>query len=401
MTRIDLRPLERDPGLREALEQVWSVLPEARLVGGAVRDLIAGVAGADIDLGVPAPPETVMRRLADASIRAVATGLAHGTVTALVLGRPIEITSLRRDERTDGRHAVVAWTEDWREDAQRRDFTINAMSLARDGSLFDAFGGSDDLAAGRVRFVGDAARRIGEDALRILRFFRFQARYGHGAPDAEAVRAIEAAAPCLDRLSAERVWSELRRILVAPGLDETLRLMRRLGVLDRLLPGGTSDDRAALVPSEPVLRLAAVLDGPAGPVSRALRLSGSDAAQLEALLEPPVPRPDIEDAALRRLLADMPAALLCGRAWLAQARGTGDPSAWEALRGRIAQTPVPVFPLAGRDVVALGIAPGPEVGRVLARIRAWWRAGGCAAGREACLARLHEGGILPPGAPGC
>ena len=213
MIRLDLGPLTADP----ALATVWRVLPGARLVGGVVRDLIAGAAIADLDLATPDPPETVVRRLADAAIRSIATGLSHGTVTALAGTRPIEITSLRRDEQTDGRHAIVAWTDDWREDAQRRDFTINAMSLAPDGALFDYFDGLKDLRAGRVRFVGDAGARIAEDALRILRFFRFDARYRSGMPDAPAIKAIAASLPALERLSAERVWSELRRILVGRG----------------------------------------------------------------------------------------------------------------------------------------------------------------------------------------
>jgi poly(A) polymerase len=393
MTDIDLRHLDRDPGARQALERVWPVLPQARLVGGVVRDLIAGKPVADIDLATPEPPQAVMRRLADAGIRTVATGLAHGTVTAVVHGHPIEITTLRRDEETDGRHAVVAWTENWREDAQRRDFTINAMSLARDLTLFDYFGGLEDLRAGRVRFVGQAALRIAEDRLRILRFFRFHARYGRDPADPEAVAAIETALPGLDALSAERVWSELRRILTGPELAPTALLMSRLGVLDRLLPGGAEPHRLVLLlesglPPDPVLRLAALIKGPAAPIAQRLRLSNAEAARLEALLAPPVPRPEMDDADLRRLLADDPADLLCGRAWLIQAGSAADRQSWGVLRRRLEAMPRPVFPLAGRDVLACGLPPGPEVGRLLAATRAWWLAGGCVADRAACLDRL-------------
>ncbi len=398
MTPVDLSPLDRHlvhgQAVGEGLRQVWSVLPEARLVGGVVRDLIAGHTMSDIDLATPEPPLTVMRRLADAGIRTIATGLAHGTVTALPRGSPIEITTLRRDQETDGRHAVVAWTADWREDAQRRDFTINAMSLARDRTLFDYFGGADDLAAGRVRFVGEAALRIAEDALRILRFFRFEARFGCGAPDAAATAAIEDAVPALDRLSAERVWSELRRILVGPGPARTIELMRGLGVLDRLLPGGTTSAALARLlpaglPADPVLRLASLLDGPAAPVAQALRLSGAEAVRLETLGRPPVPVPEMDDAELRRLLADEAVEVLDGRAWLAEAAGGGDTPRWAALRRRLADMPAPVFPLAGRDVLACGVPAGPEVGRLLARVRDWWRADGCVAGRVACLDHLR------------
>ena len=384
----DLALLDHHPGAGRALEQVWSILPQARLVGGVVRDLIAGRTVSDIDLATPEPPEMVMRHLSDAGIRTIATGLAHGTVTALVHGCPIEITTLRRDQETDGRHAIVAWTEDWREDAQRRDFTINAMSLSRERTLFDYFGGADDLAAGRVRFVGDPALRIAEDALRILRFFRFDARYGRGDPDAAALAAIGAAVASLDGLSAERIWSELQRILAGPEAGRAIGSMHRLGVLDRLLPGGTVPAHlfrllAEAPPPDPVLRLAALIRGPTAPVALALRLSNAEALQLQALLAMPVPQPGMDDASLRRLLADDPAELLCGRSWLAG----GDTT---LLRQRLSAMPRPVFPLAGRDVLEGGIPPGPEVGRLLARARAWWWEGGCAADRAACLDHLRS-----------
>ena len=404
MTGLDLARLRGMP----ALERVWPVLPEARLVGGIVRDLVADRAVSDIDLATPETPETVMRRLADAGIRTVATGLAHGTVTALACGDPVEITTLRRDEQTDGRHAVVAWTENWREDARRRDFTINAMSLGRDGALFDYFGGLADLEAGRVRFVGDAALRIAEDRLRILRFFRFQARFGKGTPDPAALEAIRLAAPGLGALSAERVWSELRRILTGPEPAGTALLMKDAGVLDRLLPGGATPQRlgellASGLPAEPVLRLAALLDGAPAPVAEALRLSNAEAARLEALFAPPTPRPGMDDAELRRLLAAEAPDLLCGRSWLAQSgpvqSGSDDGAAWAGLRARLEAMPRPVFPLAGRDLLALGVPPGPGVGQLLASLRDWWLAGGCVADRAACLHRLA--GILSRGRATC
>lgn len=176
-------------------------------MGGVVRDLMMGRSVADVDLATPEPPEQVLATLKQAGIKAIPTGLAHGTVTAVIESAPYEITTLRRDVETDGRHAVVVWTADWREDAARRDFTMNAMSRGRDGVLHDYFGGQQDLAQGLVRFVGNAATRIAEDALRILRFFRFQARYGRGQPDAEAIEAVTAQAGLLRGLSVERIWS--------------------------------------------------------------------------------------------------------------------------------------------------------------------------------------------------
>ena len=411
--RLDPSALDRHPAGGSALAQVWSVLPEARLVGGVVRDLLAGRTVSDIDLATPEPPETVMRRLGEAGVRTVGTGLAHGTVTALPRGQAIEITTLRRDEQTDGRHAVVAWTEDWREDARRRDFTINAMSLARDGTLFDYFAGADDLRAGRVRFVGDPATRLAEDALRILRFFRFEARFGRLAPDPAATAAIAVAAPALALLSPERVWSELRRILVGPELARSVALMHRLGVLDRLLPGGTSPCAVSTglaplldagLPPQPVLRLALLTAGPAAPVARALRLSNTEAALLQALGDTPPPHPEMDDDALRRLLEAQEPGLPEQRSWLAEAEaaqaeaaqaavqaaaGAHDPAAWAALRRRLAGMARPVFPLAGRDVLACGVPPGIQVGRLLTRVHEWWRDGGCSADRAACLDRLR------------
>ncbi len=378
------------------------MLPRARLVGGVVRDLLADRPTADLDLATPEPPERVMAVLAGAGIRTVPTGLAHGTVTAVMGGVPVEITTLRRDVETDGRHAVVAWTDDWREDAARRDFTINAMSLDRALRLHDYHGGTGDLAAGRVRFVGDPAARIAEDGLRILRFFRFQARYGRGEPDGDAARAIGAAVACLDRLSAERVWSELRRLLEVPDPTASLRLMHALGVLDRLLPGGTDAPRLQRLvrseaPPDPVLRLAAAACAPSRRLASRLRLSNAEAARLAALRQGPAPSPELDDDALRRGLADDPAKLLVARSLLAEAASPGqaEPAAWRTLRERLLGMPRPVFPLAGRDAVAAGLVPGPSVGEALRRVEAWWRDGGCVASRADCLARLSNNNISP------
>lgn len=364
-------------------------LPEARLVGGCVRDALAGRAVADIDLATPRAPDSVMQALAAAGLRAVPTGLAHGTITAVSQHRGFEITTLRRDEDTDGRHARVAWTGDWREDAARRDFTFNAMSMAPDGAVFDYFGGVADLRAGVVRFVGDPAARLAEDYLRVLRFFRFHARYGHGPPDPAALAAIRDAVPGLARLSAERVWSELKRILAAPDPSGALALMQELGILAAVLPDGADPPRlsrlvAAGAPADPLLRLAALLEGDAAALAERLRLSLAERHALLALRQGPAPGPGMDDAALRLLLADTPAPILIGRGWLAGEAGAD----WDALRARLAAMPRPVFPLEGRDALALGVRPGPEVGRLLREVQAWWRAGGCAADAAACRAEL-------------
>lgn len=379
------------------LAAVLAALPEARVVGGAVRDTLSNRPVSEVDLATPRVPEAVTETLRTAGIRAVPTGIQHGTVTAIVDGRGFEVTTLRRDVATDGRHAVVAFTDDWRADAARRDFTINAMSMTRQGEVFDYFDGIADLQAGIVRFVGDPGTRISEDHLRILRFFRFFARYASGLPDAAAIAAIRQGGPGLAGLSVERVWSELSRTLSAPDPRAAIAWMDDLGVLRAILPEGTEPAALAQLidagaPADPVLRLAALLTGDAGLAAARLRLSAADRDRLIALRSGPVPAPTDNDAALRRLLADTEPDLLIGRAWLAG----GNVPEWAALRQRlVAETP-PVFPLEGRDVLALGEPEGPRVGAFLRSVRQWWLDGGCTAGWDACLAELarrHNGEV--------
>lgn len=369
-----------DPALRAVL----AALPDARLVGGCVRDALAGRPVADIDLATPSPPETTIARLRAAGLKAAPTGLEHGTVTAIADHRGFEVTTLRRDVATDGRHATVAFTDDWRADAARRDFTINAMSMTPQGMVHDYFDGVSDLAAGRVRFVGDPATRLAEDYLRVLRFFRFWARYGRGAPDAAALAALRGAVPGLARLSAERVWSELKRILLAPDPAGSVALMDALGVLAAVLPEGAAPGRlAALVaagaPEDALLRLAALLDGDAAALAERLRLSGAERDRLLALRAAPAVPPGAGDDDLRRALADAPRDIVAGRVWLAG----GDAN----LLARIAALPAPEFALRGRDLAAAGVPAGPAMGALLAELRAWWLAGGCVGDARAELAR--------------
>jgi poly(A) polymerase/tRNA nucleotidyltransferase (CCA-adding enzyme) len=269
---------------------VLAALPGARAVGGCVRDALAGRAVHDVDVAAPYPPEEIARLLRAAGLKVFETGIAHGTVTAVLDRQPVEVTALRRDVATDGRHAEVAWTTDWRADAARRDFRINAMSLSAEGALWDYFGGREDLAAGRVRFVGDAATRLREDYLRALRFFRFWARYGRGAPDAEAVAAIRDAVPGLRaRIAPERIWMELKRLLEAPDPVAALDLMGEAGLLQAVLPEGAAPPRLAPLlpglPRDPVLRLAVLLprDADGEALSRRLRLSGEERERLLVL----------------------------------------------------------------------------------------------------------------------
>ncbi len=370
--RLDRPAFLDDPALRAVL----AALPEARLVGGAVRDAIAGRPIADIDLATPLPPEQVTAALLRAGLKAAPTGLDHGTVTAIADHRGFEVTTLRHDLETDGRHAKVAFTNDWRADAARRDFTINALSMTPDGEIFDYYNGITDLKAGRVRFVGEARLRIAEDFLRILRYFRFLARYGVGEPDQAATAAIRAGVPGLAQLSGERLWSELKRILVTPDPWPALTLMRDLGVLDAVLPPTHPSAFADLTDNDPVLMLAAL---GSRDISR-LRLSTAEQDKLAAFHAAPALPNDAADADIRRALADTPPEILTGRARLAHR----DPA-------RIQATPPPVFPLQGRDLKAAGIPPGSEMGALLRDLRAWWLDRGCEGDVAAELARRLSG----------
>jgi poly(A) polymerase len=356
---------------RPGLSAVLAAIPRARLVGGCVRDALAGVDVHDIDLATPDAPEAVARLLEAAGIRTIPTGIAHGTITALADGESIEITTLRRDVETDGRHATVAFTDDWHEDAARRDFTINAMSMTPDGTVYDYFEGAADLRAGVVRFVGEPALRIREDYLRILRYFRFFARYNQAQADPDATAAIAAERGGLRQLSAERVWSEMGRILAAASPDRALGLMLRLGVLAEVLPGAALVS-VDLLPADPVLRLAALLPGGVAP----LNLSGAEAERLAALVQPALAEAASDDD-LRRALADTAPDILIGRAWLAGRSAR--------LRARIAATKVPVFPVQGRDLAARGMKPGPEMGQALRRLRDVWLKGGCLDSKDSLL----------------
>lgn len=350
-----------------ALAAVLAALPEARVVGGAVRDALAGLAVADVDLATPRTPDEVTAALRAAKLKAVPTGIDHGTITAVSGHRGFEVTTLRHDVETDGRHAVVRYAADWREDAARRDFTINAMSMTPDGAVFDYFDGLDDLAAGRVRFVGDPATRIAEDYLRTLRYFRFLARYGNGTSDEATERALAHSTPGLARLSPERVWSEIKRILTVPDPDAALADMARLGVLAAVLPDSHLLPLAGL-PDDPMLRLAALKAGTADALAVRFKMSNAERERLASLAGDAL-ADDAADADIRRALADTPTQALTGRAWLARRSAE--------LIARIEGVEVPTFPLKGRDLRALGVPPGEAIGTILAELRHRWLDSGC------------------------
>jgi poly(A) polymerase len=387
-------PWMTEPATRRVLAALARPDAPARFVGGAVRDAVLGRAVTDIDVATPLPPAEAMRALAAAGIRVVPTGLDHGTVTAVTETRHVEVTTLRRDVETFGRRARVAYTDDWVADARRRDFTINALFADPDGTLYDPTGeGLADLEARRVRFIGDPAQRIAEDYLRLLRFFRFHATYGSGAPDTAALAAATAAAARLDALSPERIWTELKRLLGAVDPAPMIALMDAHGILAHVL--ATPADVAGLTrliaveagaPPEPLRRLAALLARRAAvePTVARLRLSKAEgrsvAASLGALA--------IIDQPACRLIRRFGRAAAHDALRLAQAHGLA-PAAAAAIAGaleRWVETPLPV---SGADVLALGVAPGRAVGALLDQLAVWWEDAGCAADRAACLDELR------------
>jgi poly(A) polymerase len=375
----------------------------ARFVGGCVRDALLGRPAGDVDIATPLPPDRVAAALRDAGLKAVPTGIEHGTVTAVVPSgeghRSFEVTTLRVDVETDGRHAVVAFTGDWRADAARRDFTMNALSAEPDGLLHDYFGGIADALAGRVRFVGDPARRLEEDRLRLLRFFRFQAHYGREPPDAAALAACGAYAPGIVRLAGERVRSELFKLMAAPDPVPVWRTMQAYDVAPYVLNGraGDADRLAGLVRSEPepdsLRRLAALWDGDAAEteaLADRLRLSNEDRERLRLLAaERDAVDGAIDRRALRRLLYRVGRARGVDLVLLGSARTPDDPRS-AALRAEADGWPEPQFPLKGRDVVEAGVAPGRRVGRLLDAVERWWIDTDFTADREACLAELRR-----------
>jgi tRNA nucleotidyltransferase/poly(A) polymerase len=366
-----------------------------------VRDaLLDGPAGPqDLDVATQEPPERAARLLEAAGFRVLPTGLAHGTVTALGRHRSYEVTTLRRDVATDGRHAEVAFTDDFVEDAARRDFTINAMSCDAEGRLHDPFGGRADLMAGRIRFVGDPVRRIREDYLRILRWFRFFARFGQEPPDGPALAACAAEATGIDRLSGERLRTELFTLLPLPRAPRAMELMMATGVLGHVVPAPLDPAalprlRASVGDVDPILALAAMLrptePAAAEAVAGRLRLSRAEAIRLLRLAPSPLPDTAASLALHRRGVEAQGRELYLDRLRLAAGEAAADPAAVRPLLDELGAWEPPRFPLDGNDLQAAGVPPGRELGALLAALHAWWRERDFAPDREACLARLRE-----------
>lgn len=360
---------------------------EARVIGGAVRNALLGMPVAEIDIATTAPPDEVERRVGAAGYKAVPTGLAHGTLTVVVGGAPFEVTTLRHDVETYGRHAKVAFARDWRADAKRRDLTINALSAAPDGTLYDYVGGLDDLAHRRVRFIGDPRQRIAEDYLRILRFFRFHAAYGTGEhPDAQGVAACIAGRDGLDRLSRERIRMELLKLVVAPHAMPSLITMADGGLLLRVLGGvaylGSFEmmakvEAAAGLAPDPVRRLGALAVAvveDAERLSRKLRLFNAEHGRLVSMGDGwrhIAPGSDHEARARLYRLKTVHYTDLTLLAWARSDAGAAD-DGWRALSTLPQRWTAPAFPLRAADFIARGVEKGPALGVALRAAEEAW-----------------------------
>lgn len=402
----DLTPLRQGP-LAPALEALNGGGEETRLVGGAVRDLALGEAAVDFDLTTTASTDEVIRRAREAGFKVALTGVKHGTVTIVVDGHPIETTTLREDVETDGRWAKVLFGRDFAADARRRDFTINALSLSADGTVHDTVGGLEDLAAGRVRFIGDADARIGEDYLRILRFFRFSARYAANGLDPEGLSAAIRARNGLARLSRERVRGELLKLLTAPRASEIVQAMGECGFLEPILAGVGYPRRLSRLTAieadrgrrpDALLRLAALavaIPEDAERLREKLRLANAEAERLRAaavaliglhgMIAPP------SSHGLHTLLFTGGREPARDALALAQAESEAPPAdaAFAAADRFLADAPEPKLPVSGADLIARGVAAGRPVGRALRAFQALWIRAGFPKEPET-LARLIE-----------
>ncbi len=405
--RLPPAPWLRAPATLEVIAALEAEGGEgvARYVGGCVRDTLLGLPAAldpvaapalDIDIATALPPTRVVEALERAGLKAIPTGIAHGTVTAVSRGRPYEITTLRRDVETDGRHAVVAFTDDWAQDAARRDFRLNALYAEPDGRLHDPTGGGiADACAGRVVFVGDAATRITEDYLRILRFFRFQAWYGRGEPDSAGLAACAALADGLAGISAERVAKELLKLLAAPDPLPALRAISETGVLSRLSLQGDMARIARLraleaalsLAPDPLLRLAALSQVAPTLLATRLRLSNPQRDRLLAAAGALDEATAMTAQIARRRLYELGKQAFRDRLLLQLGA-----EAAEAARRLLALADdwrAPSFPLGGETIKAAGVVQGPEIGRVRREVEAWWIAHDFPQDREALDAALR------------
>jgi poly(A) polymerase len=377
----------RSPAITSVFAALTKGGAEVRVVGGAVRNALLERPVRDIDLATTATPDEVVRLVQAAGLAAHPTGIDHGTVTVVAEKQPFEVTTLRRDVETDGRHAVVTFTTSWEADAARRDFTINALYCALDGTIYDTVGGLADLRQRRVRFIGDAEARIREDYLRILRFFRFTAEYGNGQPDAAGLAAADALKERLSLLSAERVRAEILKLLAAPAAVDVVAGMYRNGILQLVVRTRLEPDRFARLvaieaalgePPDALSRLAALAVSQrdeATFLAAQLRLSNAEASSIAVATDgDPGIDPRASEAAARVALYKLGPEAYSRAARLAWARSSqpaNDPR-WRARVLLPDRWKAPPMPFSGSDVLDLGIAAGPKVGRILEAFERWW-----------------------------
>jgi len=396
----------------EAAQTLFAAFPDAslRFVGGCVRNALMGHPVGDIDLASQLEPDAMMDALKAANIRYVETGVAHGTITAVIKGTPYEITSLRKDVETDGRRAVVSFTTDWAVDALRRDLTVNALYADISGQVFDPLGeGIDDLKAKRFRFAGDAGQRITEDYLRLLRYFRFIAWYGGDNPlDKEALAACREHQSGLKSLSAERVWSEIKKLLSAPNPSRAVRIMSQQGILETLLRESSNADglelyvkleqREGLAP-DPLARLMAMsAREPLQMVllAKRLKMSKAETERLRGWAEDgAVLDPYAQDREKYQAIYKSGTAVVIDRARL---RAAGEPDViksahWISLAALAADWTRPEFPLSGKDLIAAGVEPGPAMGRAMKALEALWVRSGFTADKDKLLTALKMFGM--------
>jgi poly(A) polymerase len=382
-----------DPRLATLFAALKTTGAETRVVGGAVRDALFGLAPHEIDLATTALPEAVLAAARDAGLKGVPTGIEHGTVTIVVAGTPYEVTTLREDVETDGRYAVVRFGGDFEQDALRRDFTVNALSLGADGTLYDYTDGVDDIAAKRIRFIGDAATRIREDYLRVLRFFRFNASHGAGAFDRDGLHESILARDNLSRLSRERIRAEIVKLLPARRAPEIMRAMSQAGIIEVLLGMGFPARLERLAAFEAargrngdaILRLAAfsvLVPEDADRLREHLRLSNEEHARLVSAARALAPLHGRETPPPFSHLREM--LFLCGARAAADALALAfaesgaapDHPDWLEAARYLDETPAPEFPIKGADLIARGLRPGRDLGATLKALQvAWIRAG--------------------------
>ena len=393
----------QDPLLKRVLAALVAGGGEARVAGGVVRNALLGESLHEddvIDIATTERPERVIALAERAGFAVRPTGLTHGTVTVVASGdgrvRPFEVTTLRRDIETDGRHATVSFTDDWRADAERRDFTINALYCDARGNVHDPLGAYGDLLDRRVRFVGDPHERIREDYLRILRFFRFHARYGRGRLDKDGLAAAAELKAGARELSGERIAGELKKLLLAPGVAAVVRTMARRSILAAVLPGPFDvkalermveiDEMEGETP-DAMLRLAALTRASPDKLKESLRLSNAEWKRLVALDGSPDITPALSDHERKIVLYRLGSTGYRDAVRLRWARSgaPADSAGWSALLRLAAHWALPHFPVTGADLLAKGLAPGPVIGQTLRTLEEWWCAHGFTPDKAAIL----------------